>query len=132
MAPKGVWQPNRRLDPTPSSLRDSTAATATNETRLEERQPGSQVLRLERIPFAATGSGPLQLLYNRGTGPEVLDLILDPSRGVKYNQYCQRQDCQVSKDNIFMEEILLCCEDSKRKAGQGKALSSSASINYPS
>lgn len=113
--PEGVWQPHGELDPTPGSLSDSTAATATNETRREAaRKSGAEV---GENPFRSHWQWALQLLYNHGTGPEVLDLILDHSRGVKYNQYCQQQDCQVSTNNIFMEEISLCCEDSRGKAG---------------
>lgn len=63
MAPRGTRQPNGKLDLTPSSLSDSTAATPTNEPRGEAaRKSGAERRWRESLPetLAAGLSAALQ------------------------------------------------------------------------
>ena len=96
---QGSKSARQKLDPTPSSL--------------SEPQLPHQPMRPEREAARKSGAGAgktlfqihwqlaLQLLYIPSVGPGVLDLVLDHRKGVKYNQYCQQQDSQVSTDNVF-------------------------------
>lgn len=101
MAHEAVSQPNKNL--TQHQAHCQNHSCHINQWDLNERQPGSQVPRLERLCSRSFGSWPFSCCIP-SVGSGVLDLVLDHRRGsdVKYDQYCQQQDCQVSTDNIFM------------------------------
>lgn len=128
MASKGICQPDRKLDPIPSSLSESQLPH--QPMRLTEREPGSQVPMLQRVRSRSIGSWP----FSCCTSPVQAQgcwIWFRPQQGseVKYKQHCQQQDCQVSTDNIFRgTQIVLLLHFCREEGPSESESSSSASI----
>lgn len=130
MAPQGGCQLNRNL--TQHQAHYQTQQLPHQPMRLGERQPGSQVPRLERIPFRGTGSQPFSCSTTTVQAQRCWIWFWTTAGEWSTNNTVNSKTVKLAWIIYSWEEILRCCEDPRRKAGQGNALSGSASTSYPS
>lgn len=111
----------QKLDLTPSSLSESQLPHRPMRTeRKAAKKSGAEAGKTVPDPLAVGPSAAVQPPY----GPRGVGSGFEPQEGseVKYNQYRQQQDCQVSNDNMFVGKYIVLIFGSVGRRAQGECM----------